>query len=307
MDNLCCASCSAPLQPEDGHDMCPPCLGVDHLREELSDHACSNCSVLPRAVRLARLSSVEQPPDWVVSVQQDPLPLGQAPASTKRSAEDVPLASGRRAKWRGPPRLSTRVDQLSTELAQMKALLQSLQAHGGRGETSPPEQGGSSNCEADAISGAASGTLFQEAFPELGSRTSGSGSGASQGGAGEPVSAAIRTALGRLQLDVPPSPGHARGAQVWVGMHAPVESAIASLIVPPDEALRPNASCPRPQCRVTDDLLCRAYDSGAQMGRIGNSLSHLMLGLSSSLDLVPLDQLAQGLLDASLQAFALMT
>ncbi|MED6248994.1 hypothetical protein ATANTOWER_008010 [Ataeniobius toweri] len=205
MDNLCCASCLAPLQPEDGHDMCPPCLGVDHLREELSDHACSNCSVLPRAVRLARVSSVEQPSDWAVSVQQDPLPLGQAPASTKRSAEDVPLASGRRAKWRGPPRLSTRVDQLSTELAQMKALLQSLQAHGGRGETSPPEQGGSSNCEADAISGAASGTLFQEAFPELGSRTSGSGSGASQGGAGEPVSAAIRTALGRLQLDVPPA------------------------------------------------------------------------------------------------------
>ncbi|MEQ2183524.1 hypothetical protein GOODEAATRI_033562, partial [Goodea atripinnis] len=138
MDNLCCASCSAPLQPEDGHDMCPPCLGVDHLREALSDHAC----VLPRAVRLARLSSVEQPVDWTVSVQQDPLPLGQGAASTKRSAEDVPLASGRRAKRHGPPGLSSRVDQLSTELARMKALLQSLGADGGRSESSPPEQGG---------------------------------------------------------------------------------------------------------------------------------------------------------------------
>ncbi|MEQ2183150.1 hypothetical protein GOODEAATRI_029680, partial [Goodea atripinnis] len=43
------------------------------------------------------------------------------------------------------------------------------------------------------------------------------------------------------------------------------------------------------------------------MGRIGNSLSHLMLGLSSYLESVPLDQSTQGLLDASLQAFTLMT
>ncbi|MEQ2297050.1 hypothetical protein AMECASPLE_030766 [Ameca splendens] len=43
------------------------------------------------------------------------------------------------------------------------------------------------------------------------------------------------------------------------------------------------------------------------MGCMGNSLSHLMLGLSSSLESVPLDQSTQGLLDASLQAFALMT
>ncbi|MEQ2173337.1 hypothetical protein GOODEAATRI_031149, partial [Goodea atripinnis] len=183
------------------------------------------------------------------------------------------------------------------------------------------------------------------------------GSGASLGGAGEPVSAAIKTALGRLQLDVPlaqPAPSstfsRCRDAEAafvvppsaeyvqelhacWtdtrafsrptadgralaamheapkfgLGCMPPVESAIASLIVPPDEALRTNARCPRPQCRVTADLLCRAYDSGARMGRIGNSLSHLMLGLSSSLESVPLDQSTQGLLDASLEAFALMT
>ncbi|MED6259740.1 hypothetical protein ATANTOWER_029628 [Ataeniobius toweri] len=70
------------------------------------------------------------------------------------------MASGRRAKRRGPPGLSTRVDQLSAELAQIKALLQSLRADGCRGETSPPEQGGSSNCEDDAISVPATGTLF---------------------------------------------------------------------------------------------------------------------------------------------------
>ncbi|MEQ2181893.1 hypothetical protein GOODEAATRI_016333 [Goodea atripinnis] len=114
------------------------------------------------------------------------------------------------------------------------------------------------------------------------------------GGAGEPVSAAIRTALGRLQLDVPPAQSSpfsaffrrrdAKAAFVvppsaeyvqelhacWTDTRAfsrltadgralaamqeapkfgldcmpPVESAIASLIVPPDEVLRPNAHCP---------------------------------------------------------------
>ncbi|MEQ2171053.1 hypothetical protein GOODEAATRI_006722 [Goodea atripinnis] len=37
------------------------------------------------------------------------------------------------------------------------------------------------------------------------------------------------------------------------------------------------------------------------MGRIGNLLSHLLLGLSSSLESVPLDQSTQGLLEASLR------
>ncbi|MEQ2185777.1 hypothetical protein GOODEAATRI_021704, partial [Goodea atripinnis] len=149
----------------------------------------------------------------------------------------------------------------------------------------------------------------------------------------EPVSVAIRTALGRLLLDVLPAqsaPSSAffrrrdaeaafvipPSAEALAAMHEapkcglgcmpPVESAIASHIVPPDEALRPNARCPRPQCHVTDDLLCRAYDSGAQVGRIWK-LSHLLLGLSSSLESVSLDQSTQGLLDPSLQAFALMT
>ncbi|MEQ2158236.1 hypothetical protein GOODEAATRI_010213, partial [Goodea atripinnis] len=69
-------------------------------------------------------------------------------------------------------------------------------------KSSPPEQGGSLYCKDDLTSVAASGTLFREAYPELGSRTSGSSSGTSLVGAGEAVSAAIETALGRLQLDV---------------------------------------------------------------------------------------------------------
>ncbi|XP_074506781.1 uncharacterized protein LOC141776850 [Sebastes fasciatus] len=87
----------------------------------------------------------------------------------------------------------------------------------------------------------------------------------------------------------------------------PVEPAIASLIVSPDEALRTDARCPRPQCRLTDDLLARSYNIAARMGRMGNSFSHLILALSQSLQETGTDPAAQTLSDASLQAFAFMS
>ena len=62
-----------------------------------------------------------------------------------------------------------------------------------------------------------------------------------------------------------------------------VEKTIAALIVSPEEALRPDARCPHPKCRVTDQLLSKAYDAAALMGRRSNSMSHLMLALSASL------------------------
>ncbi|CAL8378842.1 unnamed protein product [Boreogadus saida] len=59
--------------------------------------------------------------------------------------------------------------------------------------------------------------------------------------------------------------------------------AVGLTIVAPEEVLRPNARCPRPQCRITDDLLTKCYDTAAHMGHIGNSLSNLILALSQSL------------------------
>ncbi|KAK9515870.1 hypothetical protein VZT92_026472 [Zoarces viviparus] len=41
-------TCMAPLQPDDGHDLCPSCLGL-------------NCGIMPRAVRAARLAEAETP------------------------------------------------------------------------------------------------------------------------------------------------------------------------------------------------------------------------------------------------------
>ncbi|MEQ2167630.1 hypothetical protein GOODEAATRI_006044 [Goodea atripinnis] len=86
-----------------------------------------------------------------------------------------------------------------------------------------------------------------------------------------------------------------------------VEPAVASLIVSPDEALRPDVRCPRTQCRVTDDLLCKAYNAGARASHFGNSMAHLMFALCASLQDAGGATAAVGFSDAALQAFALMT
>ncbi|XP_077388987.1 uncharacterized protein LOC144026275 [Festucalex cinctus] len=95
-------------------------------------------------------------------------------------------------------------------------------------------------------------------------------------------------------------------ASVGLDRMPAVEPAVASLIVSPEETLRPSVRCPRPQCRVTDDLLTRAYGAGARAGRIGNSLAYLMLALSTSLQADGVEA-AVSFSDAALQAFALMT
>lgn len=62
-----------------------------------------------------------------------------------------------------------------------------------------------------------------------------------------------------------------------------VDASIVSLIVSTDEAIRSDVRCRRPQCRITDDFLTKGYNIAAQMGLIGNSLSHLVLALSQTL------------------------
>lgn len=69
-----------------------------------------------------------------------------------------------------------------------------------------------------------------------------------------------------------------------VGLGLPaVKPSVACLIVAPEEALTPDAKCPSSQCRVTDNYICKAYDTAARIGRLGNTLSHLPLALSTSL------------------------
>ncbi|CAL8379054.1 unnamed protein product [Boreogadus saida] len=126
-----------------------------------------------------------------------------------------------------------------------------------------------------------------------------SAQGSLQGAADTSMAAVLRTALAHLQLDA----AQTESAQASAFFRRnPVP---ATFSVPPsEEYLKELYACRRDtralfhstsddrtlaamqnaaQCRVTDDLLSKAYDVAARMGRIGNSLSHLLLGLSTSL------------------------
>ncbi|KAK0139592.1 hypothetical protein N1851_023527 [Merluccius polli] len=300
-----------------------------------------NCRPLPWALRLDRLAEMEQraiagDPSLLTGLPQN-LPGRSRPRHGGAAANGAPP----RKKARGE--LSSKVDQLAADMEHMKSLLLALQPGTGRGQAGlqpdPPLEDGPPLD--DALSLAASASFFNEASTEddashtLGEASCSSAQGSLQGAADTSMAGIMRGALARLGLDAPQtdpeeyvkelhacwrdsralshSTTDARNlaamqdaAQVGLGRMPPVEPAIASLILAPDEALRPDARCPRPQCRVTDDLLTKAYDSAARMGRIGNSLSHLLLGLSTSLQQAQVEPSLQSLSDASLQAFALM-
>ena len=57
----------------------------------------------------------------------------------------------------------------------------------------------------------------------------------------------------------------------------PVDQCIASLVLSPDEALKDNARCPRPQCRVMDILLLKAHDTAACMASLGLLQPHTLI------------------------------
>lgn len=373
----------APLSPEDGHDRCPSCLGIEHLRQALTEHACTNCTCMPLAERAARLVRFDSnlaeaglPPSGT--------PAGSPPSGSKRRRRTQDDASVAKKKRKSVEPLALKVDTLATEFAQIKALLLNLQPGGpsAAAVTVASELPLLSQDESDSLASphpvanqhdedilsiAASGNLFsdddargqEELDLPSGSDSHGSCADSSrEAEAGlSTVKQAIQLAISRLGLDaapveatpsnaffkhapqpsafkVPPSepyinelqrcwpdpkaflhlPSDCRAlaamkdaAQYGLDQMPAIDASIASLIVSPDEALRPDARCPRPQCKITDDLLTKSYDIAARMGRIGNSFSHLVLALSQTLQTTGVDAQTQSLSDASLQAFAFMT
>ena len=95
--------------------------------------------------------------------------------------------------------------------------------------------------------------------------------------------------------------------QLWSRQDAGIEPTLVGLILSPDEALRPDARCPWRQRRLTDDLIGKSYDAAARMACIGNSMSHLVLALSQTLQSPGVEPSVQALSEASLRAFAYMS
>ena len=116
-----CVACAAPLEPEDGHDSCPPCLGLEHLRESLTDSACMNCSLLPWVLRVARLAELEN------------RAAANDPSSVMSLPPNQPGRSGRQRHDGAPPKkkarggLAARVDGLASDMEQIRSLLLALQ------------------------------------------------------------------------------------------------------------------------------------------------------------------------------------
>lgn len=380
---MACTSCEAQLHVEDGHDLCPKCLGVGHLREALSD-PCINCSIMPLAVREERLQQVES------LLFGDDLPLSghtqkSAASRCKRrgkrrgGAQEDGSPVGKKAKGKAPSHQD--MEALRAEIEQLRALVQAPPS-----PSPPPPQlraWDSDEDNEDAMSTRASNSRFQcgqetmfspreDLFSDRfqggepvsteardGSETSQRSSLSAEPGEGAcSLRATLRAALAKIGMDdtpaaqslvsnpffrrtptappfeVPPSPAfleelrrcwadprasahHGRDSRTLASMRnagehgldhmPPVDQCIASLVLSPDEALKDKARCPRPQCRVTDSLLTKAYEAAARMARMGNSLSVLLLAQSQMLQPQHDGRELGDVNDAALQAFGLMT
>lgn len=85
-----------------------------------------------------------------------------------------------------------------------------------------------------------------------------------------------------------------------LGPMPPVEPAVVSLVVSPDEALRTDPRCPSPECRRTDNLVCWAYNTQATMGRVLNTMAHVLLALQTTIQ-PSSDAAMSDLVDTALQ------
>ncbi|KAL2082510.1 hypothetical protein ACEWY4_022328 [Coilia grayii] len=214
-----CVNCRAPLEPEDGHRECPSCLGVEHLRQGLTELACADCMCLSMAARTARLAMVGPLPDT-------PLVSGGQAAGTTTARLGVTTRSARAATGQHPVGLAQRVDKMSADLEEVKALLASLrpqpaQSGSARGHTpaawqpecspSPPQLSAASGARGlDVLSIQASesmdcgGSGTHDSTSPAGSRAA-SHDAAAASEAGRPsVQPALKAALARLGLDTSP-------------------------------------------------------------------------------------------------------
>ncbi|KAK5894126.1 hypothetical protein CesoFtcFv8_010848 [Champsocephalus esox] len=124
-----CSACMASLEPEDGHDRCPSCLGrlwrsvgtkFEHLREVLTLNACMSCSCMPRALRVARITEVERLAAAYRHLSLSHPPPDQFGRSRRLEGAMAMFAPPNR---RTRNRLSSKVDRLTADRGMMKSPL----------------------------------------------------------------------------------------------------------------------------------------------------------------------------------------
>ena len=122
---MACSTCKGHLQVEDGHDLCPTCLGIGHLREALTDQACMNCRILPLSVREARLREVEN------LLYRGDLPPSGVPSGGKEKRKRESHSKRRQPARKKPAATDTapyrhEMDDLRAEIERLKAMVQPL-------------------------------------------------------------------------------------------------------------------------------------------------------------------------------------
>ncbi|KAI7807853.1 hypothetical protein IRJ41_011482 [Triplophysa rosa] len=115
---LTCKLCPNNLLPDDGHEFCPSCLSIQHLKDALTD-PCVHCSLLPLSERRLRLAELD--PNSTVH-------LGQAdPAAQRIKKHCASATTSAPPSKKKETTLSKMVAVLSSEMTELKRLLHSLQ------------------------------------------------------------------------------------------------------------------------------------------------------------------------------------
>lgn len=331
----------APLHPDDGHTFCPSCLCVDHPTEALTDAACMNFSTMSREVRLTRLNRLVQPPTVEDAAGLEPAVrkrpdrgAGSGPQpvkrrrvtpeggfydhSSRRIVEDVerreqasrmdrpesdmqgiptregvsrfnpdPSSLFRNLLFDARPERKTRKRPSHFRLEPViKATLGRLQI-----DTPPATQ--PQPCY-----------YYKRSTPPT-TKTA------------IPHSKDFLSVLHSSWRETPAPVRQTSNERTLADMldpetvgllHMPVvDTQIAALVLPPDEAVKPDPKCPSAQCKITDDYICRAYASAARAARFGNTLSHFLTLITTSVQETGSDDLASDACDAALHTFAYLT
>ncbi|KAI7809318.1 putative disrupted in schizophrenia 1 protein-like [Triplophysa rosa] len=324
---LTCKLCPNNLLPDDGHEFCPSCLGIQHLKDALTD-PCVHCSLLPLSERRLRLAELD--PNSTVH-------LGQADPAAQRLKKCCASATTSAPPSKKETALSKMVAVLSSEMMELKRLLHSLQQP--VAPVDPMQDDGvgidpgqkideeyaeslylSRHAELDVLSTSASDSLFhgkhvdgtvppspQEVFAEVLAAEVSSGRSVrttehSQATSDDTL-AVLRMAVAHLGLDTAVQATQPNG----LGAPPEVEQPVAALVVSTDEALRGNVRCPSAQCGRTDSLLKKAYDSTAYITRTENTICQLLLATTSSLESADVDPSISQFLQTALMAMGHVT
>ncbi len=113
--NAFCSTCSGPMDLRDAHIHCPDSLGIDHLKEALTD-PCPDCSLMSLEIRQQRLAKFwPGSEDWLTPVKT------RTQTGSKRSASKT---EGPLKKKRAPTVvLSHQVVELANAVQGIQAFL----------------------------------------------------------------------------------------------------------------------------------------------------------------------------------------